>query len=222
MSGYVEFLQHKADASTEAPLAKVQQQILRMNTIIAELMDLAKLESSALVDDKAQVDLSALLNEVYNEALSLDKNEHNIKISINASDRATGENNFRLNGSYEEIRTAISNLLTNAIRYTPEHGDIELFSEVRNSVISVGVKDSGPGIEYEHIPRLTERFYRVDEGRSREKGGTGLGLAIVKHVLDRHDAHLHIFSEIGKGTTFRCDFPRPLPAHLELSDEAFS
>ncbi|MDT8282397.1 MAG: ATP-binding protein, partial [Gammaproteobacteria bacterium] len=120
----------------------------------------------------------------------------------------SGEQPLKLHGSYEEIRTAISNLLTNAIRYTPEHGDIELFTRVTSTGVSIGVKDSGPGIEYEHIPRLTERFYRVDEGRSREKGGTGLGLAIVKHVLDRHNAHLHIYSEIGKGATFRCDFPR--------------
>ncbi len=213
MSGYIEFLQDKADESTKAPLEKVQQQIFRMNNIIVELMDLAKLESSSVVDNSAEVDVPALLNEVYNEAISLDKNEHNIKISTSTCENAAEQNNFgekdlKLNGSYEEIRTAISNLLTNAIRYTPEHGDIELFSTVDNSVISIGVKDSGPGIEYEHIPRLTERFYRIDEGRSRAKGGTGLGLAIVKHVLDRHDAHLHIFSEVGKGTTFRCDFPR--------------
>lgn len=218
MSGYVEFLQHKADESIQAPLEKIQQQIFRMNSIIEELIDLAKLESSAVIDHNAKVDVPALLNEVYNEALALDKMEHNIKISTSSSDNGAeqndiGENALKISGSYEEIRTAISNLLTNAIRYTPEHGDIELFSTVTKSAISIGVKDSGPGIEYEHIPRLTERFYRVDEGRSREKGGTGLGLAIVKHVLDRHDAHLHIFSEVGKGTTFRCDFPRPLSAH---------
>jgi two-component system phosphate regulon sensor histidine kinase PhoR len=102
---------------------------------------------------------------------------------------------------------AFSNLLTNAIRYTPEGKDIKLFSSTHDTGISVGVKDSGVGINYEHIPRLTERFYRVDEGRSREQGGTGLGLAIVKHVLDRHNASLHILSEPGKGSTFCCEFP---------------
>jgi two-component system phosphate regulon sensor histidine kinase PhoR len=98
-------------------------------------------------------------------------------------------------------------LLTNAIRYTPEEGNIKLFTSVSDSGISIAVQDSGDGISMEHIPRLTERFYRVDAGRSREKGGTGLGMAIVKHVLDRHHANLQIQSEVGEGSTFSCHFP---------------
>jgi len=202
MSGYIEFLQHRADELTKTPLDKIQQQIQRMNTIITELIELAKLESSSDVDHTMEVDIKILLNEVYNEALSFDKNKHHIKLVIEAEGSV-----LKLHGSYEELRMAFSNLLINAIRYTPEGGDIKLFCTVNETSISVSVQDSGMGISYEHIPRLTERFYRVDEGRSREQGGTGLGLSIVKHVLDRHNAHLHIQSESGEGSTFRCDFP---------------
>lgn len=203
MSGYIEFLQHKADEQTEVPLDKIQQQIERMNRIISELIELARLESSAAVDFSVEIDIKTLLNDVYNEALSLDKNAHHIELIIEADHELTD----KLHGSYDELRMAFSNLLTNAIRYTPEKENIKLFCTVSDSSISIGVQDSGQGIDYEHIPRLTERFYRVDEGRSREQGGTGLGLAIVKHVLDRHNASLNIQSESGKGSTFRCDFP---------------
>ncbi|MBE9564732.1 MAG: phosphate regulon sensor histidine kinase PhoR [Proteobacteria bacterium] len=203
MSGYIEFLQHKSDDITEVPLEKIQQQIERMNKIIAELIELARLESSPAIDQANEVNIENLLNDVYNEALSFDTEEHNIELTIADCDTKT----IMLQGSYDELRMAFSNLLTNAIRYTPEHGDIKLSCSANDTNISISVQDSGLGISYEHIPRLTERFYRVDEGRSREQGGTGLGLAIVKHVLDRHNANLHIHSVVGEGTTFRCDFP---------------
>ena len=203
MSGYIEFLQHKSDDITEVPLEKIQQQIERMNKIIAELIELARLESSPAIDQANEVNIENLLNDVFNEALSLDTEEHNIELTIADCDTKT----IMLHGSYDELRMAFSNLLTNAIRYTPEHGDIKLSCSANDANISISVQDSGLGISYEHIPRLTERFYRVDEGRSREQGGTGLGLAIVKHVLDRHNANLHIHSVVGEGTTFRCDFP---------------
>jgi len=203
MSGYIEVLQQTADEKTEVPLDKIQQQIVRMNKIIAELIELARLESSAAVDYNIEIDVKKLLDDVYNEALSLDNGKHNIELLIECDKQPSA----KLHGSYNELRMALSNLLTNAIRYTPEKENIKLFCMVSDSSISIGVQDCGQGINYEHIPRLTERFYRVDEGRSREQGGTGLGLAIVKHVLDRHNAHLNIQSESGKGSTFRCDFP---------------
>jgi len=218
MSGYIEFLQHKADGPADhaerVPLDKIYQQIVRMNKIITELIELARLESSAEVDFMVEVDINALLNDVYNEALSLDKNQHHIELSMAEpflSDKPDkpDKNHFALNlyGSYDELRMALSNLLTNAIRYTPEGGNIKLLATANDSGISITVQDSGDGISFEHIPRLTERFYRVDAGRSREKGGTGLGLAIVKHVLDRHNANLYIQSEVAKGSTFTCHFP---------------
>lgn len=205
ISGYIEFLQHKADDVTKVPLDKIHQQTVRMNKIITELIELAKLESSAAVDFTLEIDVNTLLNDVYNEALSLDKNEHYIELVIEQNPDKNSE--LQLHGSYDELRMVLSNLLTNAIRYTPAKGEIKLFTTASDSNISIGVQDSGDGISYQHIPRLTERFYRVDAGRSREQGGTGLGLAIVKHALDRHNANLHIQSEVGKGSTFRCDFP---------------
>ncbi|MBE9560362.1 MAG: phosphate regulon sensor histidine kinase PhoR [Proteobacteria bacterium] len=203
MSGYIEFLQHKADEKIKVPLENIHQQTVRMNRIITELIDLAKLESSENVDYTKTVDIKTLLNEVYDEACSLDQDKHHIKLVIDTEDGTTAN----LYGSYEELRMAFSNLLTNAIRYTVEGGNIKVFSSTHETGITIGVQDSGVGINYEHIPRLTERFYRVDEGRSREQGGTGLGLSIVKHVLDRHNASLHILSEPGKGSTFCCEFP---------------
>ncbi len=205
MSGYIEILQHKSDEITKVPLDKVQLQLERMNNIIQELIELARLESSTAVDLSVKVNIKTLLNEVYDEALSLDKDKHHIELIIEQDQDINPV--LYMHGSHEELRMAFSNLLTNAIRYTPEGGKIKLFSNADDNSLSIGVQDSGIGIDYQHIPRLTERFYRVDEGRSREVGGTGLGLAIVKHVLDRHNASLHIQSVAGRGSTFRCDFP---------------
>lgn len=205
MTGYVEFLQHKSDEVSAVPLERIQQQVSRMNTIIAELIELARLESSEIIDSSVSVDVHQLLQDVFDEILLLDDNRHRIELVINLKNEEN--NSSKLFGSYDELRMAFSNLLTNAVRYTPENGEIKLLATSNETSISIAVEDNGYGIEYEHIPRLTERFYRVDEGRSREKGGTGLGLAIVKHVLDRHNANLHIHSVVGKGTTFRCDFP---------------
>jgi two-component system, OmpR family, phosphate regulon sensor histidine kinase PhoR len=206
ISGYVEFLSHRANDDTRVPLNKIEEQLSRMNDIIAELIELARLESSDDVDHSANIEIDTLLNEVYSEALALDNDRHHITMDIDTEKlRPTGSLN--LYGNYDELRMAFSNLLTNAIRYTPDDGDIKLFVTADDATLSIGVKDTGIGIDYEHIPRLTERFYRVDAGRSREAGGTGLGLAIVKHVLDRHKAVLTIQSQPGQGSMFRCDFP---------------
>jgi len=112
------------------------------------------------------------------------------------------------------VRSAFSNLVTNAIRYTPPGGEIVVTWKVENGEPVMRVKDNGEGIAPEHIARLTERFYRVDRSRSRASGGTGLGLAIVKHVLQRHQGGLEIASEVGQGSTFSCLFPaaRAAPA----------
>lgn len=198
MSGYIEMLQGNVDESIKFPIDKIHQQTIRMETIIRELIALAKLETSVSIGLDERVDTSELLYEVYNEAKSLDLSKHTIEIDVAE---------IEVNGSYEEIRTAVSNLLTNAIRYTPESGVIKLTTSTDESGCYIHVEDNGIGIGYEHISRLTERFYRVDEGRSREKGGTGLGLAIVKQILDRHSAILQINSEIGRGSVFSCYFP---------------
>lgn len=113
----------------------------------------------------------------------------------------------RLVGSDTEIHSALSNLAFNAVRYTPEGSQVVLRWKAHPKGACLEVQDNGEGIDSVHIPRLTERFYRVDKGRSSETGGTGLGLAIVKHVLLRHDAYLEIESRPGQGALFRCVFP---------------
>jgi two-component system phosphate regulon sensor histidine kinase PhoR len=110
-------------------------------------------------------------------------------------------------GSRTELFSALSNLVSNAIRYTPLGGLVHLTFSQTEDQFTISVKDTGPGIASEHLPRLTERFYRVDQSRSRETGGTGLGLAITKHVMQRHGGELQIQSELGKGSTFNLIFP---------------
>ena len=124
------------------------------------------------------------------------------------------EGDYALQGSMSELYSAISNLTFNAAKYTPDHGIITLKASLTATGLDIEVQDNGVGIDEQHIPRLTERFYRVDVSRSTETGGTGLGLAIVKHVLVRHGAMLEILSQVGKGSRFICHFPqeRLLPA----------
>jgi len=198
MTGYIEILQDSVDQTNKFPVEKIHQQTIRMEKIISELIELAKLEASVSVDKHIELDMNKLLNEVFNEAVSLDQDKHTLLLNIN---------DLQIIGVYEEVRTAVSNLLTNAIRYTPEGGEITLSTSSDESGVYIHVKDNGIGISYEHLARLTERFYRVDEGRSREQGGTGLGLAIVKQILDHHGATLNVRSIPGKGSEFSCCFP---------------
>jgi len=197
MSGYIEMLIDTQDDALQAPLKKIQQQTARMESIVTELIGLAKLEASPEIENPLPIDTKALFNDIYNEAIGFDQGKHNISLAYEP---------IELSGNYDELRMAISNLMTNAIRYTPEGGLIELSTQVDNSGTCICVKDNGIGIEYQHISRLTERFYRVDEGRSRQQGGTGLGLAIVKQVLERHGGTLRIETTPGQGSLFCCCF----------------
>ena len=197
IAGFVEVLIEQADSGIKTPLEKIQQQIVRMQEILEDLMLLARLESkdSPLLHDR--VDIEELIQQVYNDAVVLDRGRHQLNISTQP---------ISIMGNRVELLMAISNLVTNAIRYTPEKGVIKIFNTVDDDGVQIGVEDNGIGIMPEHIGRLTERFYRVDPGRSRGQGGTGLGLSIVKHVLDRHNANLHVDSVPGQGSLFRCDF----------------
>lgn len=162
ISGYVEsLLDSVEDQAISMPLNKIQQQTQRMENIVSELIDLAKLESSSMVEDPVQINVRELLEDVYNEARELSNGRHTITLNYTQ---------VSISGNYAELRMAISNLLTNAIRYTAEGGTIELYSKQDFNASCLCVRDNGAGIDYEHIPRLTERFYRVDEGRSREQG----------------------------------------------------
>jgi two-component system phosphate regulon sensor histidine kinase PhoR len=203
IAGFVETLLEQAGDDIHMPLEKIQQQTERMQRILSELLQLAKLESEDHLENPEPVDLKEVLEEIYADALAMDAGNHDIELDATSMTVA---------GNLEELRMALSNLMTNAIRYTPQHGRIRIFTSMDADGICAGVEDEGVGIAHQHIPRLTERFYRVDPGRSRDQGGTGLGLAIVKHVLDRHRGQLLIQSQPGKGSVFKCCFPADMSA----------
>jgi two-component system phosphate regulon sensor histidine kinase PhoR len=171
----------------------------RMQHLLDDLLILSRLESADHSLKDEEVNVPELARALAAEAESLSGGRHRIVLDI-ASDA-------NLRGNMQEIRSALGNLVSNAVRYTPDGGDITLAWRQHNDEGIFAVTDTGEGIAAEHIPRLTERFYRVDRSRSRETGGTGLGLAIVKHVLTRHGAHLSIQSTPGKGSTFSAVFP---------------
>jgi two-component system phosphate regulon sensor histidine kinase PhoR len=178
----------------------MSQQTARMNRLVEDLLTLSRLESTSHPPREEEVDMPDLARSLYQDALALSSGRHQITLHLVTESW--------LRGSADELRSALGNLVSNAVRYTPDKGSISLHWEVKNEYLVFSVRDSGIGIEPQHIDRLTERFYRVDRSRSRETGGTGLGLAIVKHVLIRHQARLQIDSEPGQGSTFSAIFPR--------------
>lgn len=203
------FLETLVDAGEDGPmrndpaqmrryLSLMLEQTTRMQRLVEDLLTLSHLESGQGAPESA-VDVPRLLESLYREAQSLSDGRHRISLDIRA---AAG-----LLGNEDELRSAFGNLVSNAIRYTPEQEEITLTWEPRPDGIAFAVSDTGLGIDPQHIPRLTERFYRVDRGRSRETGGTGLGLAIVKHILTRHQGRLEIDSVPDEGSTFRAVFP---------------
>jgi two-component system phosphate regulon sensor histidine kinase PhoR len=169
-----------------------------MRRLIEDLLTLSTLEH-APPPPEARVAVRPLLERIRAEADVLSGGRHRIALEI------TGARD--VSGAESEIASAFANLVSNAVRYTPDGGAIRIAWRASPEGAEFSVEDSGIGIEPEHIPRLTERFYRVDRGRSRETGGTGLGLAIVKHALARHEATLAIESTPGKGSVFRVRFP---------------
>ena len=171
----------------------------RMKRLVEDLLTLSRLENVENLLSEEDVNVPALVRQIHQDALSLSGKNHQIELHI--------ETEVGLCGNTEELRSGFGNLVSNAIRYTPKDGKIELTWKMEGRHAVFSVKDSGIGIELEHIPRLTERFYRVDRSRSRGTGGTGLGLAIVKHVLNRHQARLEISSKFGQGSIFRAVFP---------------
>jgi two-component system phosphate regulon sensor histidine kinase PhoR len=202
VNGFVENLQDMPDLSQDSArraLHLMAEQTHRMDNLVADLLTLSRLENEQSPLNEEPVDMNELLSEVYRDGELLSGAQHPLRMEIASA--------ARLLGNRDELRSAFSNLLSNAIRYTPEGGAILLRWFERGGQPVFSVQDSGIGIAAQHIPRLTERFYRVDRSRSRETGGTGLGLAIVKHIAMRHQAKLEIFSEEGKGSTFSIVFP---------------
>ncbi|HSW51982.1 MAG TPA: phosphate regulon sensor histidine kinase PhoR [Sulfuricaulis sp.] len=182
-------------------LATMQEQTWRMQRLVDDLLMLSKLETAAPRTHDETVDVAALLAGLKEQAEVVSgEQRHVITVEV--------DRHLQLLGSREELLSAFSNLVNNAVRYTPAGGRIALqWKAAPDGGASLSVADTGEGIALDHIPHLTERFYRVDTARSRASGGTGLGLSIVKHVLLRHDARLDIESELGVGSTFTCIFP---------------
>ena len=203
INGYLETLLDHRDTLAPRwikPLEQMHQQAQRMENIVRDLLTLSRLETKSLPRVQDEILVPSLLREIKNEAeLAFAAKQHTYFLEC--------DGDYRLRGSTNELYSAISNLVFNASKYTPTSGEIHIYLRGTERGLDVEVQVNGAGIEEHHLPRLTERFYRVDESRSTDTGGTGLGLAIVKHVLARHGATLEIFSTLGTGSRFICHFP---------------
>lgn len=203
LRGYLEMMGEEAEAGPlrdwGKPLQEMSRQSSRMEHIIEDLLKLARLESDNMPSIPSSVDVPDLIRRLADEARALSQGEHTLHVEL--------EDDLWLLGQTAELRSAFSNLMVNAVRYTPLGGEIRIRWWRDKSGAHFAVADTGIGVAPKEIPRLTERFYRVDVGRSRASGGTGLGLAIVKHVLERHQGRLSISSELNTGSEFICHFP---------------
>jgi two-component system phosphate regulon sensor histidine kinase PhoR len=180
-------------------ISEMRSQSLRMQSLIEELLVLSRIEASSERAFEKLVNVPQLLWQIQIEADALNRDKkHKIFFDISPI--------LYVYGNENELRSAFSNLIFNAINYTPNGGVIEIKWSLEGKQVKFSVKDNGEGIASEHIDRLTERFYRVDKARSRTTGGSGLGLSIVKHVLSHHNSVLNIQSREGKGSTFSCHF----------------
>lgn len=201
INGFLEIAYNQPDLDPQTRMAHLKlmnEQGQRMQNLVEDMLTLTRLESIDYPLRPERVNIHSLLDQILQEANALSGGKHKISLTIDGPD---------IKGGMEELRSAFSNLVSNAVRYTPAAGEIRLAWQMKPSGPQFSVQDTGIGIRAEHIARLTERFYRVDKSRSRETQGTGLGLAIVKHVLLRHGATLVVESEPGKGSTFIVKFP---------------
>jgi two-component system phosphate regulon sensor histidine kinase PhoR len=205
ISGYLETFEERfaQDETFLSPIQTMQKQSHRMENLIQDLLILSKLEA----DTDKQISsillpIATIIETIINDARVLNVGkQHQIDIEL--------DNKLMIAGNETELRSVFTNLISNAIRYTPEKGLIKIRWYKKNNKAYFSVKDNGEGIEAQHLQRLTERFYRIDKGRSRSEGGTGLGLSIVKHIMNHHQAVMEIESKIGKGSQFTCCFTLP-------------
>ena len=215
LSGYLETLQNipiKSDKDLERPLFNMTDQVKRMERLVIDLLTLSRLETEPVKFTNNVVNMSGMLSLIKESAELLSgAKQHELTFEI--------DDKLDLLGNQDELRSLFTNLITNAIRYTPEKGCITVKWYKDGEQACFDVVDTGPGIAAYHIPNLTQRFYRVDIDRSRESGGTGLGLAIVKHVLERHDGLLNVESVLDKGSTFSCRFPAERLVNKSQSSE---
>lgn len=201
ISGYLDALadDEKLDPTWSSPVLEMRRQAERMSLIINDLLELSKLESGQRRTQETAVDIGGMLSLLRKEAMALEARPRKIVITL--------DSDALLRGSEAELHSIVANLVSNAVKYTPRDGEVETRWWTDSDGAHISVRDTGVGIAPEHIPRLTERFYRVDSGRAREMGGSGLGLAIVKHALQQHDATMTVDSALGAGSTFTCHFP---------------
>ncbi|HZE90548.1 MAG TPA: phosphate regulon sensor histidine kinase PhoR [Rhizobacter sp.] len=210
LSGFIETMGNLplTEVERRRVLTLMSQQTQRMQTLVSDLLVLAQLEGSPRPPSDRWVEVSKLFGQAHADASALSMGRHQIVFS-----ETHGE---QIAGSEGELLSAVGNLVNNAVRYTPPGGRITVTWRMRDDGTGeVTVTDTGIGVAREHLPRLTERFYRVDGSRSRDTGGTGLGLSIVKHVVQRHGGELDIQSEPGKGSSFNLIFPA---ARVRLAD----
>jgi two-component system phosphate regulon sensor histidine kinase PhoR len=223
LSGFLETIREIKPPAKQRDeyLTLMSEQAQRMATLVSDLLTLSALEGTRPLSEE-RIDMGVLMTRIETVTRPLSGGRHDLSF------RATP--GLDLEGAESEVASALTNLVTNAIRYTPPGGRIEVSFASDGASQDAGavftVSDTGIGIPAQHLPRLTERFYRVDRGRSRETGGTGLGLAIVKHVLTRHQAQLEVTSTVGVGSRFMARFPaervrhsEPPKAAIEISEE---
>ena len=196
--GYLDMLDPHEHPDWAPMLAEMQRQSQRMTQLVEDLLMLSRLESQDSLPAEETVAMAPMLATLRREAAALSQGRHEVIVEDAAG--------IDLWGSNKELHSAFSNLVSNAVRYTPAGGTIRIRFRPEGKGAVLEVVDSGYGIPSAHLPRITERFYRVSTSRSRESGGTGLGLSIVKHVLNLHQARLDITSEVGRGSTFSCHF----------------
>jgi two-component system phosphate regulon sensor histidine kinase PhoR len=215
VAGFIETLANLplTEVERKRVLMLMAQQTGRMQALVSDLLTLARLEGSPRPPLDTWVPAAKLMGLVETDARTLSQGRHLLRFTpLDHPDVAAAQ----IAGAETELLSALGNLVNNAVRYTPEGGSITVTWDVApDGEGCFSVADTGPGIEAEHIPRLTERFYRVDSSRSRDTGGTGLGLSIVKHVVQRHGGELRVTSELGKGSRFTLAFPA---ARVRLTD----
>jgi two-component system phosphate regulon sensor histidine kinase PhoR len=202
IGGYLDAMaeDEAAPSAWRMPVSEMRAQAQRMSQLLDDLLQLSRLESGAPCPHEHAVDIVAVVRNACKEALAMRDHPQKVEVDLGSTVRVLGDE--------VEIHSIVSNLVSNAVRYTPADGCVRISWNVDGEGGHLAVSDTGIGIAEEDIPRITERFYRTDRGRARQKGGTGLGLAIVKHALRRHDAELEIRSRLGEGSSFICHFPR--------------
>ena len=204
LQGYLEMMQEQTleGAPREKALHTMREQTQRMESLVKQLLTLSRIEAAPALALNEKIDVPMMLRVIEREAQTLSHDRHTLRFTVDDS--------LKVLGNEEQLRSAISNLVYNAVNHTPAGTTISVSWQRDPHGALFAIDDNGPGIAAEHIPRLTERFYRVDKARSRQTGGSGLGLAIVKHALNHHDSRLNIASKPGEGTQFSFLLPERL------------